>query len=145
MQQLTKTARSNAHGFGRGVVAHARWIALVEVGRIGAVVSAASKCPILTMCRTWDILVGVPHDVPLPDQIRQLWKVKVLDREDPRETPHVTIFRRTRKWRVGIRDSEFLDDDPPPRDVPREILAAIQADLAAITAYWNRVHPSNPV
>lgn len=89
--------------------------------------------------------LAVPHDVPLPPQLRRLWKVKVLDREVPREAPHVTVFRKARKWRVAIRDSSFLDTDPPPRDVPREILEAIQADRPAIVAYWNRVHPSNPV
>lgn len=87
----------------------------------------------------------MPHDVPLPDPLRQVWKVKVLDREVPREEPHVTVFRKTQKWRIAIRDGSFLDTAPPPRDVPREILGAIQADLPAIVAYWNRVHPSNPV
>jgi hypothetical protein len=87
----------------------------------------------------------VPHDVPLPGQLRKTWRVKVLDREVPREAPHVTVFRKTQKWRVAIRDLSFLDTDPPPRSVPHEVLEAIRADLPAIVAYWNRVHPSNPV
>lgn len=87
----------------------------------------------------------VPHDVPIPDHLRKLWKVKVLDREVPREAPHVTIFRKAQKWRVGIRELEFLDDDPPPREVPHALLEAIQQDRAAIVEYWNRGHPSNPV
>ena len=87
----------------------------------------------------------MPHEVPLPDALKPVWRVKVLDREVPREEPHVTIFRKTQKWRFAIRVPEFLDETPPPRDVPSLVLEAIRADLANVVAYWNRVHPHNPV
>jgi hypothetical protein len=38
-----------------------------------------------------------------------------------------------------------LDHEPPPREVPKEVLDAIREDRANVVAAWNRVHPSNPV
>ena len=88
----------------------------------------------------------MPYDLPLSDGLKQAgWKVKVLDKEPPREEPHVTIFRKQRKWRYGIRRGEFLDRVPSPRDVPDEVLNAIRADHANVAAYWDRVHPHNPI
>ena len=87
----------------------------------------------------------MPYDVPLPHGIRALWKAKILDREVPREEPHVTIICKTRRWRYAIRMPAFLDDDPSPRDVPDAVLAAIAADHESIVAAWNVRHPHNPV
>ena len=87
----------------------------------------------------------MPYDVPVPEQLRRLWKVKVWDAEVPREEPHVTIIRKTRKWRVSVRTLEFLDAEPPPREVPAEVLDAIRADLPNVTSAWNERHPHNPV
>ena len=88
----------------------------------------------------------MPYDVPLPEPLQvQLWKVKVLDREIPREEPHVTIIRKKQRWRYAIRTAEFLDDVPSPRDVPVEVLDAIRADHANLVAAWNRLHQHNPI
>lgn len=86
----------------------------------------------------------MPYDVPAA-LLPQLWKVKVLDREVPREEPHVTIIFKKWMWRYGIRTSEFLDEVPSPRDVPTAVLDAIANDHTNIVAAWNLRYPNNPV
>ena len=39
----------------------------------------------------------------------------------------------------------FLDDDPPPREVPAEVLDAIRGDPPNLVAAWNRAHPHNRI
>ena len=87
----------------------------------------------------------VPYEIPIPNPLGPLWKAKVLDREVPREEPHVTIICKTRRWRYAIRTQDFLDSDPPSREVPAEVLAAIDADRANVIAAWNTRHPHNPI
>lgn len=81
----------------------------------------------------------------MPRPLQPLWKVKVFDREVPREEPHVTIIRKRQKWRYAIRTPEFLDDEPPPREVPAGVLDAIRADHPNVVAAWNRLHPHNRI
>ena len=64
----------------------------------------------------------LPLSPPLP---AQGWKVKIRDRER-NEPPHVTILHRTRAWRFDLRSGGFLDEEPDPKDVPEEVLAAIE-------------------
>lgn len=86
----------------------------------------------------------MPYDVPIPEPLQALWKAKVLDKEVPREEPHVTIICKKQR-RYAIRTWEFLDVDPPPREVPVEVLNAIQGDEANVVAAWNDRHPHNPL
>jgi hypothetical protein len=60
--------------------------------------------------------------LPLPAPwARQHWKLKIRDRERL-EPPHATLLHRTRAWRWNLRSGGFMDADPPPRDVPVEIV-----------------------
>jgi len=77
--------------------------------------------------RIKDILVKddrMPYELPLLEPLgSQGWKVKIFDNEPP-DHPHATVIFRTKKWRWKLREQSFMDDDPPPREVPKEIVAA---------------------
>ena len=75
---------------------------------------------------------------------QQGWKVKIRDRER-NEPPHVTILFRTRAWRYGLRERAFLDREPPPREVPAEVIEAIRSQIDQIAAVWDQMYPKNPV
>jgi hypothetical protein len=86
----------------------------------------------------------MPYSLPLPELLaHQGWKVKIRDRER-NEPPHVTILDRTRAWRYGLRKLEFLDREPPPREVPDEVIAAIHAGLEECRRVWDQMYPENP-
>jgi hypothetical protein len=86
----------------------------------------------------------MPYSLPLPELLaHQGWKVKIRDRER-NEPPHVTILHRTRAWRYGLRRLEFLDREPPPREVPDEVIAAIHAGLEECRRVWDQMYPENP-
>ena len=74
----------------------------------------------------------------------QGWKVKIRDRERL-EPPHVTVLHRSRAWRWNLRTGGFMDADPPPWDVAREVVAVLVENLARLRADWDAMYPSNPV
>jgi hypothetical protein len=61
------------------------------------------------------------------------------------EPPHVTVLFKTRKWRFGLRELDFFDAVPDPRDVPKEIVKQLEANVESYTAGWDRLYPNNPV
>ena len=76
------------------------------------------------------------------------WKVKIRDRERC-ETPHATIRRKLETWRMSLRNEQFLDRAPPPRDVPEAVMEAVMeaiaAGLLALIQAWNQMYPESPV
>lgn len=87
----------------------------------------------------------MPFNLPLPDELRnEGWKVKIRDKERA-EPPHVSIIKRLKTWRWGLREQKFLDRKSPHRDVPRELLKCIKANLHALAEEWNRMYPHNSV
>ena len=83
--------------------------------------------------------------LPLPAALAaEGWKVKIRDRERC-ETPHATIIRRMKSWRVSLRDLEPLDRSPLPRDVPDAVMGEIEAGLPQLIRAWNQMYPENPV
>lgn len=51
----------------------------------------------------------MPYDLELPRPLKKRgWKAKIHDLERL-EPPHVTIYRKLRKWRLSLRDGHFLD------------------------------------
>lgn len=72
------------------------------------------------------------------------WKVKIRDRERC-ETPHATVIRRLKTWRVSLRDQTFLDNFPPPREVPAAVRQEITAGLQQLIQEWNQMYPENQV
>jgi len=85
------------------------------------------------------------YTLPVPSDWRsQEWKVKIFD-DERNEEPHVTIIRKTQMWRLGLRTGEFLDDGPPPRDVPKHFVGWIRSRLAELRREWDGMYPENPV
>jgi hypothetical protein len=74
----------------------------------------------------------------------QGWKVKVRDKERV-EPPHVTIMRKTTAWRWGLRNRQFLDREPDPKDVPNGILGWVRDSHEVLRDNWDRMYPDNPV
>jgi hypothetical protein len=87
------------------------------------------------------------YTLPLTAALKKArWKVKIRDKEI-REPPHVTIIRRTRAWRIGLRTGAFLDDSPDPADVPEDLIELIHDEAAwqRLCDEWDRMYPDNPV
>jgi 2'-5' RNA ligase len=81
----------------------------------------------------------------LPPHLQQQgWKVKIRDRERV-EPPHVTVIRRRDSWRYGLREKEFLDNRPDPRNVPDELLVEIEQQIDTLRQQWDEMYPENPV
>lgn len=72
------------------------------------------------------------------------WKVKIADRERL-EPPHVTLYHRARRWRLGLRDGRFLDTDPDPAEVPRDLVTVVREHFRVLGKAWDAMYPHNPV
>lgn len=72
------------------------------------------------------------------------WKVKIRDKEVAEE-PHVTIINKKKWWRYSIRNHDFMDNNPPPADVPSDILQEITSNLQVLEDEWNNLYPYNRV
>ena len=72
------------------------------------------------------------------------WKVKIRDRERL-EPPHVTILHRTRAWRLDLRSGRFLDKEPAPNEVPKEVVDEVRSKLTLLRQEWDRMFPENRV
>lgn len=87
----------------------------------------------------------MPYDLPIPKEYSDAgWKAKIREKERL-EPPHVTIMNRTQKWRFNLRSEAFMDDAPPPKDVPGEVLKAVKEKLVTLREEWDKKYPSNPV
>jgi hypothetical protein len=74
----------------------------------------------------------------------QGWKLKIRDRERS-EPPHVTILQKRRAWRIALRSSRFLDREPDPGEVPKQILEYIAHNVDLLRAKWDEIYPENPI
>lgn len=89
----------------------------------------------------------MPFNLRLPDDLRKAcWKVKIRDKET-REPPHFTIIRGTVAWRIDLRTGEFMDANPDPSDVPKDLIGIIadEATWARLCEEWDSMYPDNPV
>ena len=85
------------------------------------------------------------YALKLPKKFKdQKWKAKIRDRERT-EPPHVTILHKTRAWRIGLRDGAFVDKEPPPGDVPDDLVHFVREHVGVLVAEWDRMYPENPV
>jgi hypothetical protein len=75
---------------------------------------------------------------------RDRWKLKVRDKERT-EPPHVSVLRRTQCWRWGLREHAFLDTEPSPKDVPKDLVQHLESIYDEICAAWDEMYPHNPV
>lgn len=74
----------------------------------------------------------------------QGWKVKIRERERL-EPPHASIIKGTKTWRWNLRTKEFMDDDPPERDVPRGLIDKLGEGHSELVEQWNAKYPRNKV
>jgi hypothetical protein len=89
----------------------------------------------------------VAFNLPLPEALRKArWKVKIRDKET-REPPHVTILHRTNAWRINLRTGKFMDAEPVPSMVPKQIMELIEQEETwqRLRDEWDRMYPNNPV
>jgi hypothetical protein len=89
--------------------------------------------------------VDVPFILTVPEPWASGgWKIRILDREWGEE-PHFNFFRGARYWRFGMRRRAFMDPNPDPREVPREVVAFALQNLWLLACEWDAAHPRNPV
>lgn len=87
----------------------------------------------------------MPFALTLPEPAASRgWKAKIRDRERL-EPPHVTILHKTRAWRFDLRSGTFLDREPDPKAVPKEIVGAVRSNFDLLRQEWDRMFPENPV
>jgi hypothetical protein len=88
---------------------------------------------------------SVAEELKLSDVLKQAkWKVKIQDKES-REPPHVSILRRTDKWRINLRTREFMDKRPDPSEIPQDLLDFLQDNWVWACETWDEMYPDNPV
>lgn len=87
----------------------------------------------------------MPYVLQLIQALRQAgWKVKIHDFERL-EPPHITIYRKRRKWRLSLRDGNFLDRGDKWSQIDEQVRMAIEAAWDVLSAEWDAIHPDNPV
>jgi hypothetical protein len=89
----------------------------------------------------------LPAELPIPSALKSgKWKVKICE-DETREPPHVTIFRRTKTWRINLRTGEFMDTKPKPSEVPKNLLKHVKKPKSWkwLQEQWNAKYPGNPV
>lgn len=74
----------------------------------------------------------------------QGWRIKIRGWEVV-EPPHLTLMRKTRAWRFGLREALFLDRVPDPSEVPAELVKFLRKNLPVYIAAWDSRYPENPV
>lgn len=85
------------------------------------------------------------YSLELPAGLRgQGWRVKIRDKETV-EPPHVSVIKGTRTWRIDLRSKRFMDRQPPPREVPDELMAVIEDSWDELCSEWDEMYPPNPV
>ncbi len=89
--------------------------------------------------------MSVPYQLDIGQRLSNHgWVVKIQDRERL-EPPHVTIRRKTQRWRYNLREPGFMDSEPPGRKVDGEIIRMIQSNIDLLRNEWDARYPSNPV
>ncbi len=87
----------------------------------------------------------MPFELTLPAALAsQGWKAKIREKERL-EPPHVTIIRRTQAWRFNLRTMSFMDGQPDPASVPKELVQHIEANIEVLCFEWDTKYPHNPV
>jgi hypothetical protein len=67
----------------------------------------------------------MPYDLPLPRRLASSWRVKIYDNERL-EVPHITIVKGRESWRINLRTMEFMDDEPAPKEVHKDVMRAVE-------------------
>lgn len=72
------------------------------------------------------------------------WKLKIREKETV-EPPHVSVIKGLETWRWNLREKKFMDKQPPPRSVPKEIKKFLEENHDQIVSEWDKKYPLNPV
>ena len=87
----------------------------------------------------------MPYDLSLPVVLKRAgWKVKIRDKERL-EPPHATVINGCEYWRFDLREGKCMDDDPPPRRVPKELREIVKSNQPLLAKEWDLIHPKNKV
>ena len=87
----------------------------------------------------------MPIELQLPISLKRArWKVKILEKETV-EPPHVSILRHDETWRIDLRTGEFMNDEPAPSRVPRQLTGLIRENWEWLCEQWDAKYPNNPV
>ena len=86
----------------------------------------------------------MPYTLPLPRRLASKWRVKIYDNERL-EVPHVTIVRGRDSWRINLRTMEFMDEEPSPKEIHKDVRQAVKDNWQLLQREWNRIHPGNPI
>jgi hypothetical protein len=74
------------------------------------------------------------------------WAIKIRSRELPTEPPHVTVTFRSQAYRWRLRECEWMDNEPDPRDVPETVVDLLHKQVDLLREKWNWLHGQhNPV
>ncbi len=87
----------------------------------------------------------MPYSLSLTAVLRKAgWQVKIYDAEGPEE-PHVSIFRRGRKWRISLRNGKFLNGGKWS-EIDDDVKAAIMKEWEKLRSEWDKLHGKfNPI
>lgn len=89
--------------------------------------------------------IAMPYSLPLPESLKDAgWKVKISDKERL-EPPHVTISFKITRWRWGLRKENFLESEPPPKEIHDAVLKILKAHWVQLCGEWDTMYPDNPV
>ena len=88
----------------------------------------------------------MPYDFTLPAKLANAgWKVKIHDAEGAEE-PHVTIYKKLRKWRVSLRTKKFLDKHDKWSQIDKELKKEVDAAWKTLQKEWDKIHGKvNPI
>jgi len=89
----------------------------------------------------------MPFVLQLISALKQAgWKVEIHDSERL-EPPHVTIYKKMRRWRLSLRDRAFLDQGDKWSQIDEAVKDALQDEKnwKLLKAEWNKIHDDNPV
>ncbi len=88
----------------------------------------------------------MPYTLTLAEILRRAgWKVKIHDVEGPEE-PHVTIYRKLRRWRLSLRTGRFLDPGDRWSQINKRVRSAIEAAWDTLQMEWDQLHGRhNPI
>ena len=90
----------------------------------------------------------MPYILNLLTALRQAgWKVKIHDAEGPEE-PHVTIYKKRRKWRLSLRTGKFLDEGDKWSQIDKGVRTRIENEKnwETLQDEWDKLHGShNPI
>lgn len=89
----------------------------------------------------------MPYQLELPNPLpAEGWKVKIHDAENPYEDPHVTIYRKLRKWRLRLRDGVFMDRGACWGDIDYRVRQEIETHWDLLRTQWDSLHGrTNPI